>query len=40
MEGALPIALLLTRIAPKEEVGLSPDEMLYGRPLFMTMTSS
>ena len=32
MEGALPIALLLTRIAPKEQVGLSPYEMLYGRP--------
>ena len=29
---ALPIALLHTRIAPKEQVGLSPYEMLYGRP--------
>ena len=29
---ALPIALLLTHIAPKEQVGLSPYEMLYGRP--------
>lgn len=29
---ALPIALLRTRIAPKEQVGLSPYEMLYGRP--------
>ena len=29
---ALPIALLHTRIAPKEQVGLSPCEMLYGRP--------
>ena len=28
---ALPIALLHTRIAPKEQVGLSPYEMLYGR---------
>lgn len=28
----LPIALLHTRIAPKEEVGLSTYEMLYGRP--------
>ena len=28
---ALPIALLRTRIAPKEQVGLSPYEMLYGR---------
>ena len=26
------IALLHTRIAPKEQVGLSPYEMLYGRP--------
>ena len=26
------IALLHTRIAPKEQVGLSPHEMLYGRP--------
>ena len=29
---ALPIALLRTRIAPKEQAGLSPYEMLYGRP--------
>ena len=29
---ALPIALLCTRIAPKEHVGLRPLEMLYGRP--------
>ena len=29
---ALLIALLCTRIAPKEQVGLSPYEMLYGRP--------
>jgi len=29
---SLPIALLHTRIAPKEEVGLSTYEMLYGRP--------
>ena len=29
---ALPIALLRTRIAPKEQVGLSPYEMVYGRP--------
>ena len=29
---ALPIALLHTHIAPKEKVGLSPYEMLYGRP--------
>ena len=28
---ALPIALLHTRIAPKEQVGLSPYEVLYGR---------
>ena len=28
---ALPIALLRTRIAPKEQVGLSPYEMLYGQ---------
>ena len=37
---ALQIALLHTHIAPKEQVGLSPHEMLYGRPLFMSMTSS
>ena len=30
---ALPIALLCTHIAPKEQTGLSPYEMLYGRPL-------
>ena len=29
---ALPTALLRTHIAPKEQVGLSPYEMLYGRP--------
>ena len=29
---ALPTALLCTFITPKEQVGLSPDEMLYGRP--------
>ena len=29
---ALPITLLHTRIAPKKQVGLSPYEMLYGRP--------
>ena len=29
---SLPRALLHTRIAPKEEVGLSTYEMLYGRP--------
>ena len=29
---ALPIALLHIRIAPKEQVGLSPYEILYGRP--------
>ena len=29
---ALPTALLSTRIDPKEQVGLSPYEMLYGRP--------
>ena len=29
---ALPIALLHTSIAPKEQLGLSPYEMLYGRP--------
>ena len=28
---ALPIALLHTRIAPKEQVGLCPYEMLYGK---------
>ena len=28
----LPIALLHTRIAPKEQVGFSPYDMLYGRP--------
>ena len=31
-KAALPIALLCTCIAPKEEVGLSPYEMLYERP--------
>ena len=29
---ALPVALLCTHKAPKEQVGLSPYEMLYGRP--------
>ena len=29
---ALPIALLHTLIAPKEQVGFSPYDMLYGRP--------
>ena len=29
---ALPTALLHTRIAPKKGVGLSPYELLYGRP--------
>ena len=29
---ALPVALLCTRIAPKEKVDLSFYEMLYGRP--------
>src|SRR5574337_926880 len=29
---ALPIALLCTHIASKEQAGLSPYEMLYGRP--------
>ena len=28
----LPVALLCTRISPREQVGLSPYEMLYGRP--------
>ena len=28
---ALPIAVLHTHIAPKEQVGLSPYEILYGR---------
>ena len=32
MEGGLPIALLPTHVAPKEQVGLSPYEMLYGKP--------
>ena len=31
-KGALPIALLHTRIAPKERVGLNPYEMVYGSP--------
>ena len=31
-KGALPIALLCTLITPKEEFGLNPYEMLYGRP--------
>ena len=29
---ALPIALLRTRVAPKEQLGLGPYEMLHGRP--------
>ena len=29
---ALPIALLCTHVTPEEQVGLSPYEMLYGRP--------
>ena len=29
---ALPTALLHTCIAPKEQIGLGPYEMLYGRP--------
>ena len=37
---ALLIALLRTCVAPKEQLGLSPCEMLYGRPLLMSMTSS
>ena len=32
MEGGLPIALLPTHVAPKEQGGLSPYEMLYGKP--------
>ena len=32
MKVALPIALLCTHIAPKEQVGLISYEMLYGRP--------
>ena len=32
MKEALLIALLSTCIAPKEQIGLSPYEMLYGRP--------
>ena len=32
MKEALPIALLCTHITPKEQVVLSPYEMLYGRP--------
>ena len=31
-KAALPIALLHTHTAPKEQVGLSPYEMLYGKP--------
>ena len=37
---ALSIALLHTCIAPKEQVGLSHYEMLYGRPFVYVMTSS
>ena len=40
MEGGFTKALLCTYIVPKEQVGLSPYEMLYGRPFFMSMTSS
>ena len=29
---ALPIALLFTHMASKEQVGLCPYEMLYGKP--------
>ena len=32
MKEALPVALLCTHIVPKEQVGVSPHEMLYGRP--------
>ena len=32
MEEGFTKALLSTCIAPKEQVGLSPYEMLYGRP--------
>ena len=32
MKEALPIALLCTHNTPKEQVVLSPYEMLYGRP--------
>ena len=32
MEEGLPRALLPTHITPKEQVGLSPYEMLYVRP--------
>ena len=40
VEGGFTKALLCTYIVPKEQVGLSPYEMLYGRPFFMSMTSS
>ena len=33
-EGGFTKALLRTRISPKEQVGLSPYEMLYERPFF------
>ena len=36
---AFPIVLLCTCIVPKEQLGLSPYEMLYGDFLFMSMTS-
>ena len=39
MKEALPIALLHTSIAPKEQVGLSPYEMLYGG-LFVSVNDS
>ena len=32
MKEALPIALLCTHNTPKEQVVLSPYEILYGRP--------
>ena len=31
-KGAVPKVLLCIHIAPKEQLGLSPYEMLYGRP--------
>ena len=37
---ALPIALLCTCIAPKEQVSLSTYEMLYGRPFIISVSSS
>ena len=32
LKEALPIAPLCTHIVPKEQIGLSPSEVLYGRP--------